>query len=84
MLLAPSELEVNPQIWVNALHQYKIRSVYLSYSAVELATRDFANNLSALKVRCVDSFLRHLGRYFPKLILSMRCDHYAILKTRPI
>ena len=50
LLIAPNELEVNSQLWLHALCQYKVRTVCLSYGAIELSTRDIAAQLASLKV----------------------------------
>ncbi|CAK8673806.1 unnamed protein product [Clavelina lepadiformis] len=53
LLIAPSELELNPQLWLHAVSQYKIRDTFLSYGVVELCTKDIASHIPTLKNRGV-------------------------------
>ena len=53
MLIPPPELETNPQLWLHAISQNKVRDTYLSYSVVELCTRGLAPHIPNLKVSVI-------------------------------
>lgn len=50
ILIPPSELEVNPSLWLSAVSQYKVRDTFCSYSVMELCTKGLGLQTEALKV----------------------------------
>lgn len=51
ILIPPSEVETNPQLWLQVVSQYKIRDVYLTYSVMDICTKDLAQQVASLKSR---------------------------------
>lgn len=39
ILIPPSEVEVNPSLWLTAVSQYKVRDTFCSYGVMELCTK---------------------------------------------
>uniref|UniRef100_A0A669DDU4 Disco interacting C n=1 Tax=Oreochromis niloticus TaxID=8128 RepID=A0A669DDU4_ORENI len=70
ILIPPSELEVNPALWLSAVSQYKVRDTFCSYSVMELCTKGLGLQTDSLKVKratdkpsdSVKSFLSHQAR----------------------
>ncbi|KAG7234293.1 hypothetical protein INR49_005223 [Caranx melampygus] len=54
ILIPPSELEVNPALWLSAVSQYKVRDTFCSYSVMELCTKGLGLQTDALKARGLD------------------------------
>ncbi|XP_075338785.1 disco-interacting protein 2 homolog C isoform X3 [Odontesthes bonariensis] len=54
ILIPPSELEVNPSLWLSAVSQHKVRDTFCSYSVMELCTKGLGLQTDALKARGVD------------------------------
>ncbi|XP_029686936.1 disco-interacting protein 2 homolog C isoform X1 [Takifugu rubripes] len=54
ILIPPSELEVNPSLWLSAVSQYKVRDTFCSYSVMELCTKSLGLQTDALKSRGLD------------------------------
>ncbi|XP_047445733.1 disco-interacting protein 2 homolog C isoform X2 [Mugil cephalus] len=54
ILIPPSELEVNPSLWLSAVSQYKVRDTFCSYSVMELCTKGLGLQTDSLKARGVD------------------------------
>ncbi|KAJ0059213.1 hypothetical protein NL108_009578 [Boleophthalmus pectinirostris] len=54
ILIPPSELELNPSLWLSAVSQYKVRDTFCSYSVMELCTKGLGLQTDALKSRGVD------------------------------
>lgn len=50
ILIPPSELEVNPALWLLAVSQYKVRDTFCSYSVMELCTKGLGLQTDSLKV----------------------------------
>uniref|UniRef100_A0A8C5NGX1 DMAP1-binding domain-containing protein n=1 Tax=Gouania willdenowi TaxID=441366 RepID=A0A8C5NGX1_GOUWI len=50
ILIPPSELEVNPSLWLSAVSQYKVRDTFCSYSVMELCTKGLGLQTDSLKV----------------------------------
>ncbi|XP_053738211.1 disco-interacting protein 2 homolog C isoform X3 [Synchiropus splendidus] len=50
ILIPPSELEVNPSLWLSAVSQYKVRDTFCSYSVMELCTKGLGVQTDSLKV----------------------------------
>ncbi|KAG9355194.1 hypothetical protein JZ751_000032 [Albula glossodonta] len=51
ILIPPSELEVNPALWLLAVSQYKVRDTFCSYSVMELCTKGLGLQTESLKSR---------------------------------
>ncbi|MEQ2211870.1 DIP2 disco-interacting protein 2 C [Xenoophorus captivus] len=49
ILIPPSELEVNPALWLSAVSQYKVRDTFCSYSVMELCTKGLGLQTDSLK-----------------------------------
>uniref|UniRef100_A0A3B4TT15 Disco interacting C n=1 Tax=Seriola dumerili TaxID=41447 RepID=A0A3B4TT15_SERDU len=54
ILIPPSELEVNPALWLSAVSQYKVRDTFCSYSVMELCTKGLGLQTDSLKARGLD------------------------------
>ncbi|XP_075900567.1 disco-interacting protein 2 homolog C isoform X2 [Nelusetta ayraudi] len=54
ILIPPSELEVNPSLWLSAVSQFKVRDTFCSYSVMELCTKGLGLQTEALKSRGLD------------------------------
>ncbi|KAM3603990.1 uncharacterized protein V6R79_004979 [Siganus canaliculatus] len=54
ILIPPSELEMNPALWLSAVSQYKVRDTFCSYSVMELCTKDLGLQTDSLKCRGLD------------------------------
>jgi len=50
ILLAPAELESNPHLWLQIVHQVKVRDVFLSYSVLELCMKGVGSQVMQLRV----------------------------------
>lgn len=50
-MLAPSELEANPQLWLQTVSQFKVRDAFLSYAVVEQCMKGLTSQIMQLKVR---------------------------------
>uniref|UniRef100_A0A665XGB6 Disco-interacting protein 2 homolog Ca n=1 Tax=Echeneis naucrates TaxID=173247 RepID=A0A665XGB6_ECHNA len=50
ILIPPSELEVNPALWLSAVSQYKVRDTFCSYSVMELCTKGLGLQTDSLKL----------------------------------
>ncbi|KAG5841574.1 hypothetical protein ANANG_G00168050 [Anguilla anguilla] len=51
ILIPPSELEVNPALWLLAVSQYRVRDTFCSYSVMELCTKGLGLQTDSLKSR---------------------------------
>ncbi|KPP64729.1 disco-interacting protein 2C-like, partial [Scleropages formosus] len=54
ILIPPSELEVNPALWLLAVSQYRVRDTFCSYSVMELCTKGLGTQTDSLKSRGLD------------------------------
>ncbi|XP_061094234.1 disco-interacting protein 2 homolog C isoform X5 [Conger conger] len=54
ILIPPSELEVNPALWLLAVSQYRVRDTFCSYSVMELCTKGLGLQTESLKARGLD------------------------------
>ncbi|XP_056148622.1 disco-interacting protein 2 homolog C isoform X1 [Lampris incognitus] len=54
ILIPPSELEVNPALWLLSVSQYKVRDTFCSYSVMELCTKGLGLQTDSLKSRGLD------------------------------
>ncbi|XP_076262849.1 disco-interacting protein 2 isoform X4 [Rhynchophorus ferrugineus] len=54
ILIPPSEVEVNPSLWLTAVSQYKVRDTFCSYGVMELCTKGLGSSVSQLKTRGVN------------------------------
>ncbi|MGH0136687.1 UNVERIFIED_CONTAM: hypothetical protein FKN15_066560 [Acipenser sinensis] len=54
ILIPPSELEINPALWLLAVSQYKVRDTFCSYSVMELCTKGLGLQTELLKSRGLD------------------------------
>ncbi|XP_060521009.1 disco-interacting protein 2 isoform X3 [Cylas formicarius] len=53
ILIPPSEVEVNPSLWLSAVSQYKVRDTFCSYGVMELCTKGLGTSVGQLKARGV-------------------------------
>ncbi|XP_031349030.1 disco-interacting protein 2 isoform X5 [Photinus pyralis] len=53
ILIPPSEVEVNPGLWLTAVSQYKVRDTFCSYGVMELCTKGLGSSVNQLKTRGV-------------------------------
>lgn len=54
ILIPPSEVEVNPGLWLTAVSQYKVRDTFCSYGVMELCTKGLGSSVNQLKSRGVN------------------------------
>ncbi|XP_075229172.1 disco-interacting protein 2 isoform X3 [Lycorma delicatula] len=53
ILIPPSEVEVNPALWLSAVSQYRVRDTFCSYGVMELCTKGLGSSVNQLKSRGV-------------------------------
>nr|XP_018897953.1 PREDICTED: disco-interacting protein 2 isoform X2 [Bemisia tabaci] len=51
ILIPPSEVEVNPALWLSAVSQYRVRDTFCSYGVMELCTKGLGSSVGQLKSR---------------------------------
>ncbi|XP_076304246.1 disco-interacting protein 2 homolog C-like isoform X3 [Tachypleus tridentatus] len=51
LLIPPSEIEVNPALWLSTLSQHKVRDTFCSYGVMELCTKGLGSSINQLKQR---------------------------------
>nr|CAD7602831.1 unnamed protein product [Timema genevievae] len=54
ILIPPSEVEVNPGLWLTAVSQYRVRDTFCSYGVMELCTKGLGSSVNQLKQRGVN------------------------------
>ncbi|XP_026477110.1 disco-interacting protein 2 isoform X2 [Ctenocephalides felis] len=54
ILIPPSEVEVNPALWLSAVSQYRVRDTFCSYGVMELCTKGLGGSVNQLKTRGVN------------------------------
>uniref|UniRef100_A0A2C9JSP8 DMAP1-binding domain-containing protein n=1 Tax=Biomphalaria glabrata TaxID=6526 RepID=A0A2C9JSP8_BIOGL len=54
ILIPPSEVEVNPAVWLTAVSQFKVRDTFCSYGVMELCTRGLGTSTASLKAKGVN------------------------------
>lgn len=54
ILIPPSEVEVNPALWLSTVSQYKVRDTFCSYGVMELCTKSLGTSIATLKQRGVN------------------------------
>ncbi|GJQ78698.1 DIP2 [Trypoxylus dichotomus] len=54
ILIPPSEVEVNPALWLTAVSHYKVRDTFCSYGVMELCTKGLGSSVNQLKSRGVN------------------------------
>ncbi|XP_034255251.1 disco-interacting protein 2 isoform X2 [Thrips palmi] len=54
ILIPPSEVEVNPALWLSAVSQYRVRDTFCSYGVMELCTKGLGTAVTTLKSRGVN------------------------------
>ncbi|XP_063925892.1 disco-interacting protein 2 isoform X6 [Zophobas morio] len=54
ILIPPSEVEMNPSLWLSAVSQYKVRDTFCSYGVMELCTKGLGSSVNQLKSRGVN------------------------------
>ncbi|XP_017774961.1 PREDICTED: disco-interacting protein 2 isoform X2 [Nicrophorus vespilloides] len=54
ILIPPSEVEVNPSLWLCAVSQYKVRDTFCSYGVMELCTKGLGSSVNHLKSRNIN------------------------------
>lgn len=54
ILIPPSEVEVNPALWLSAVSQYRVRDTFCSYGVMELCTKGLGSSVTTLKTRGVN------------------------------
>ncbi|KAF4519578.1 hypothetical protein B566_EDAN004786 [Ephemera danica] len=53
ILIPPSEVELNPALWLSAVSQYRVRDTFCSYGVMELCTKGLGSSVNTLKQRGV-------------------------------
>ncbi|XP_035437509.1 disco-interacting protein 2 isoform X18 [Spodoptera frugiperda] len=51
ILIPPSEVEINPGLWLSAVSQYKVRDTFCSYGVMELCTKGLGSSVNQLKAK---------------------------------
>jgi acyl-CoA synthetase (AMP-forming)/AMP-acid ligase II len=46
ILIPPSEVELNPALWLSAVSQYRVRDTFCSYGVMELCTKGLGSSVS--------------------------------------
>ncbi|CAM1294712.1 DIP2 (predicted) [Pycnogonum litorale] len=54
ILIPPSEVELNPALWLTTVSQYKVRDTFCSYGVMELCTKGLGSSIPALKQRGIN------------------------------
>ncbi|CAG0885580.1 unnamed protein product [Cyprideis torosa] len=54
ILIPPSEVEVNPALWLTTVSQFKVRDTFCSYGVMELCTKGLGASIPALKAKGVN------------------------------
>ncbi|KAL3276187.1 hypothetical protein HHI36_020905 [Cryptolaemus montrouzieri] len=54
ILIPPSEIDVNPALWLTAVSQNKVRDTFCSYGVMELCTKGLGSSVNQLKSRGVN------------------------------
>ncbi|XP_045464805.1 disco-interacting protein 2 isoform X3 [Harmonia axyridis] len=54
ILIPPSEIDVNPALWLTAVSQNKVRDTFCSYGVMELCTKGLGSSVNQLKTRGVN------------------------------
>ncbi|GAB6019998.1 beta transducin [Chamberlinius hualienensis] len=54
ILIPPSEVEVNPALWLSTVSQYKVRDTFCSYGVMELCTKSLGASIVTMKQRGVN------------------------------
>ncbi|GIY21701.1 disco-interacting protein 2 homolog C [Caerostris extrusa] len=49
ILIPPSEVEINPALWLSTISQYKVRDTFCSYGVMELCTKGLGSSITQLK-----------------------------------
>lgn len=91
ILIPPSDVEVNPALWLSVVSQNKVRDTFCSYGVMELCTKGLGGavmalksrgvNLSCVRTLCVVAEERpriHLTTSFSKLFSSLGLSARAV------
>ena len=54
VLIAPTELERDPTVWLTAVSQYRVRDTFCSYGVMEMCTRGLGSATTVLKQRGIN------------------------------
>ncbi|XP_026314338.1 disco-interacting protein 2 isoform X1 [Hyposmocoma kahamanoa] len=54
ILIPPSEVEINPGLWLSAVSQYKVRDTFCSYGVMELCTKGLGSSVNTLKSKGIN------------------------------
>ncbi|XP_071446233.1 disco-interacting protein 2 homolog C [Hetaerina americana] len=54
ILIPPSEVEVNPALWLTAVSQNRVRDTFCSYGVMELCTKGLGSSVNQLKQRGIN------------------------------
>ncbi|XP_032527884.1 disco-interacting protein 2 isoform X2 [Danaus plexippus] len=54
ILIPPSEVEINPALWLSAVSQYKVRDTFCSYGVMELCTKGLGSSVNQLKAKGIN------------------------------
>lgn len=54
ILIPPSEVEVNPAVWLTAVSHFKVRDTFCSYGVMELCTKGLGSSIQQLKQRGIN------------------------------
>ncbi|CAH1788578.1 unnamed protein product [Owenia fusiformis] len=54
ILIAPSEVEINPAVWLSTVSAYKVRDTFCSYGVMELCSKGLGTSTAMLKTKGVN------------------------------
>ncbi|XP_076441207.1 disco-interacting protein 2 homolog C-like isoform X3 [Babylonia areolata] len=54
ILVPPSEVEINPAVWLTSVSTYNVRDTFCSYGVMELCTRGLGTSTAAMKMKGVN------------------------------
>lgn len=54
ILIPPSEVEINPALWLSAVSQHKVRDTFCSYGVMELCTKGLGSSVNQLKAKGIN------------------------------
>ncbi|XP_067123650.1 disco-interacting protein 2 isoform X2 [Centruroides vittatus] len=54
ILIPPSEVEINPALWLSTVSQYKVRDTFCSYGVMDLCTKGLGSSIGHLKQRGIN------------------------------
>uniref|UniRef100_A0A3B4ENJ7 DMAP1-binding domain-containing protein n=1 Tax=Pygocentrus nattereri TaxID=42514 RepID=A0A3B4ENJ7_PYGNA len=83
ILIPPSELEVNPALWLLAVSQFRVRDTFCSYSVMELCTKGLGLQTESLKVQSLEMLKQLMGQlYRPSVFVCVQSRGLDLSRVR--